>query len=101
MSPPPARPYQICSNCVMDTTDSKITFGADGVCDHCRTYYAQILPHWRTDDRGRQALDAVVARIKQSGAQRDFDCIIGMSGGIDSSYLTYIAKEELGHIPAK
>jgi N-acetyl sugar amidotransferase len=94
-----ARPYQVCRNCVMDTTDSKITFDADGVCDHCRDFFRNIVPHWHTDERGRQALEQQTAEIKRAGEGKPFDCIIGMSGGIDSSYLTYIAKEQLGLRP--
>lgn len=85
--------YQICTNCVMDTSDSKITFDENGVCDHCRTYERQVLPNWHTDERGERELRALVEKIKASGKGKDFDCIIGMSGGIDSSYLTYIATE--------
>lgn len=94
-----AEKYQICTNCVMDTSDTKITFDANGVCDHCNTFYQKIVPCWHTDERGRQALENIVEQIKKSGAGKDFDCIIGMSGGIDSSYLTYIAKEKLGLRP--
>jgi len=83
----------------MDTTDEKIVFDAAGVCDHCRTFRTRILQNWRTDASGRAELDRQVAQIKTAGAGRDFDCIIGMSGGIDSSYLTYLAKEELGLRP--
>lgn len=83
----------------MDTTDSKITFGANGVCDHCNTFYKQILPNWRTDEVSGIALNKIVSRIKAAGVKRDFDCIIGMSGGIDSSYLTYLAKERFGLRP--
>jgi N-acetyl sugar amidotransferase len=93
------RPYQICTKCVMDTSDSRITFDAAGVCDHCRTFERDIAPHWHTDARGRAELDQLVARIKEHGAKREFDCIIGMSGGIDSSYLTYLATRELGLRP--
>lgn len=93
------RPYQICTHCVMDTSDSKITFDAHGVCDHCTTFYEKVLPGWHTDARGRQQLDKLAADIRKAGEGKDFDCIIGMSGGIDSSYLTYIAKEELGLRP--
>lgn len=93
------REYQICSNCVMDTSDSKIVFDDQGVCDHCRTYQAEILPNWHTDARGWEALQVQVAKIKQAGVGKDYDCIIGMSGGIDSSYLTYLAKEKLGLRP--
>lgn len=90
---------QICSNCVMDTTDSKIVFDERGVCDHCNTYYNKTLPNWNTDKRGRLELDKIISRIRKDGRGKDFDCIIGMSGGIDSSYLTYLAKEEFGLRP--
>jgi N-acetyl sugar amidotransferase len=85
--------YQRCARCVMDTTDSKIVFDARGVCDHCLTFDAKVLPKWHTDARGERELREMVARIKLAGRGKDFDCIIGMSGGIDSSYLTYIATE--------
>ena len=91
--------YQICSNCVMDTTDSVIAFDQEGVCDHCRTFYTKIKPNWHTDERGRAELDKLVEKIKKAGEGKDFDCIIGVSGGIDSSYLTYIAKHDLGLRP--
>ena len=91
--------YRICTNCVMDTSDSKIVFDAQGVCDHCNTFYRDTLPNWHTDERGRRELEAMVERIRSAGRGKDFDCIIGMSGGIDSSYLTYIAKEQLGLRP--
>ena len=91
--------YQICTNCVMDTSDSKITFGPDGVCDHCATFYTEVLPNWHVDERGRAELDKIAGEIKAEGAGRDFDCIIGVSGGIDSSYLTYVAKAQLGLRP--
>lgn len=83
----------------MDTTDSMIVFDEKGVCDHCNTFYKQILPNWHNDERDEKALDALVSRIRRAGARKDFDCIIGMSGGIDSSYLTYIAKDQLGLRP--
>ena len=47
------RPYQICTNCVMDTSDSKITFDEKGVCDHCNDFYTNVLPNWHTDEKGR------------------------------------------------
>ncbi len=93
------RPHQICTNCVMDTTDSAIVFDDKGVCDHCNTFYSKVKPNWHTDERGRAALDRMVEKIRADGQGKDFDCIIGMSGGIDSSYLTYAAKELLGLRP--
>lgn len=89
------RPYRICSNCVMDTSDSKISFDSSGVCDHCRTFRDTIQPNWHPDARGRAELDRIADEIRSEGKGKDFDCIIGMSGGIDSSYLTYLVKEEM------
>lgn len=88
-----------CVHCVMDTTDSMIVFDDHGVCDHCNTFKTVTLPGWDTGPRGEAQLDALVDAIKREGAGKDFDCIIGMSGGIDSSYLTYLAKEQMGLRP--
>lgn len=90
---------QVCTQCVMDTTDSAITFDADGVCDHCITFRTQVRPSWRTGPDGEAELSSLVDKIKVAGKGRDFDCIVGMSGGIDSSYLTYVAKEKFGLRP--
>lgn len=86
--------HQICTNCVMDTTDSKIIFNDKGVCDHCNTYYKDILPKWHTDEKGHQALEEIIVKIKKEGEGKDFDCLMGMSGGIDSSYLLYVMVEK-------
>ena len=86
--------YQICKNCVMDTTDSKITFNNEGICDHCQTFYKDIKPKWDTGEKGNQKLLKIVDKIKKEGKNKDFDCIMGMSGGIDSSYLLYMMKEK-------
>lgn len=91
--------YQICNSCVMDTTDSMIVFDENGVCDHCNTFKSVTLPTWDTGTLGQEQLARLVEAIKSEGRGKDFDCIIGMSGGIDSSYLTYIAKEKMGLRP--
>lgn len=90
---------QVCTNCVMDTTDSKIVFDEHGVCDHCRTFYKDIKPHWHPDAAGEAELRKLAEKIKKTGRKRDFDCLIGMSGGVDSSYLTWLAKAKLGLRP--
>jgi len=94
-----ATKYQICSNCIMDTTDPGITFDENGVCDHCHNFYKNILPNWHTDERGWQAIQKVAGKIRKAGLGRPHDCLIGISGGVDSSYLTYTAKEKLGLRP--
>jgi N-acetyl sugar amidotransferase len=94
-----SKPYQVCTTCVMDTTDSTIAFDEQGVCVYCNNFHDVIKPNWYTDARGEQQLMATVEKIKAEGKGKDFDCIIGLSGGLDSSYLTYIAKEKLGLRP--
>ena len=89
------REYKICSHCVMDTTDSKITFDDKGVCDYCNGYYSDILPNWHPDERGMEGLEQIASEIRKKGKGKKYDCIIGLSGGIDSSYLAYIAKEKM------
>lgn len=91
--------HTVCTNCVMDTTDSKIVFDEKGVCDHCNTFYKDIEPKWHPDDKGWAEISKIADDIKKEGEGKDFDCIIGMSGGIDSSYLVYLAKEKLGLRP--
>lgn len=83
----------------MDTTDSNIDFDAGGVCDHCRTFTSTIRPRWDTGATGQARLQAELSKLRRAGRGRDFDCIVGMSGGVDSSYLTYLAKEQFGLRP--
>lgn len=87
------REYQRCSRCVMDTTDSKITFDAQGVCDHCRNFDKKIKPYWKPQENRYDELEKIAAKIRKEGKGKDYDCILGLSGGADSSYLAYIAKE--------
>ena len=86
---------RLCVNCVMDESDSNITFDSDGVCDHCRDYEINTKPSWRPNEEGRSILNDIVAKIKKDGKGRDFDCVMGMSGGADSSYLLHLAVKEL------
>lgn len=83
----------------MDTSDPGIIFDERGWCDHCINYYSNILPHWHTDERGEVELQRIAEQIKQDGKGRSHDCLIGISGGVDSSYLTYLAKEKMGLRP--
>jgi NH3-dependent NAD+ synthetase len=83
----------------MDTTDPNISFNHRGWCDYCENYYNNILPNWHPDERGEKELTIIAEKIKNEGKGRDFDCIIGVSGGTDSSYATYIAKVKLGLRP--
>lgn len=91
--------YQICTQCIMDTSDPKISFDDQGVCDYCNNFKSAIQPNWHTDGRGEKELMALAEKIKANGKGKDFDCIIGLSGGLDSSYAAYIAKEKMGLRP--
>ena len=93
------KPYQVCIHCVMDTSDPKIEFDGEGMCDHCSNFYKRVLPKWQPNEAGMKVLMKKVDQIKRAGAGKDFDCIIGISGGADSSYLTYLAKERLNLRP--
>ena len=91
--------YRICSNCIMDTSDSNITFDNRGWCDYCSNFHSNILPNWHTDARGEQEILRQAEQVKRDGKGRDHDCLLGISGGVDSSYLAYLAKEKLGLRP--
>lgn len=93
------RTYQVCTNCVMDTTDSKIIFDEKGVCDYCNSYYNDILPNWQPNENNESELEKIASQIREAGKGKDYDCILGLSGGTDSSYLAYIAKEKMGLRP--
>jgi N-acetyl sugar amidotransferase len=71
----------------MDTTDPDIAFDEGGVCSHCSGFEREIRPYWKPTADGASELEATLARIREEGAGQPYDCIIGLSGGVDSSYL--------------
>ncbi len=91
--------YQICTRCVMDTSDNNIKFDDNGVCDHCLDFETYVKPKWNTNDSGRKELEKLVGKIKESGKKNDFDCLLGLSGGVDSSYMLHLAVKEFGLKP--
>ena len=93
------RNYQICTNCVMDTSDSRIVFDERGVCDHCNDFNKNVLPNWHTDEKGYRELEGIMHKIKASGKGKEFDCLLGISGGVDSSYMLHLAVKEFGLRP--
>jgi N-acetyl sugar amidotransferase len=82
--------YAVCSSCVMDTSDPRINFDAAGICDHCRDFEKNIVPRWDTGAGGERKLERIVSAIKKAGRGRDFDCLLGISGGVDSSYMLHV-----------
>jgi len=90
---------QICTNCVMDTTDPDIKFDERGVCERCNQYYKDILPSWNYGKGKENELDKIVSEIKEAGKNKKYDCLLGLSGGFDSSYMLHFAIKELGLRP--
>jgi len=83
----------------MDTTDPHISFDEEEFCDHCRNFDKNILPNWHPNEQGERMLNRVIEKIKEGGKGRDHDCLIGISGGLDSSYVTHVAREIFGLRP--
>jgi len=91
--------YEICVQCVMDNSDPEITFDAQGVCSHCENFDKAIKPSWNGGVDNNKSLIAMGDAIKARNRGKDFDCIIGLSGGLDSSYTAYVAVEKMGLRP--
>lgn len=85
--------YQICNRCIMDTTDSFIQFDKKGVCNHCESYDSLVKQRVLTDYKSYWTLEAIREKIKKDGEGKRYDCIIGLSGGVDSSYVAYLVKK--------
>lgn len=82
-----SRSYRMCTTCVMDTTDPEITFDEEGRCSYCTGFDEKIRPFWKPTPEGRQELETILANIREYGRGKPYDCIIGLSGGVDSSYV--------------
>ena len=80
---------QICIKCVMDTSDSKITFDENGICYHCNNFYTNVKPIWDKNLNSPSILNKIIDDIRSNNKEHDFDCILGLSGGIDSSFLLH------------
>lgn len=83
--------YRRCVACIMDTTDPFITFDADGRCNHC-ALVDKLKLQWNPEG-DPEALEKLVERIRRDGRGLDYDVIMGLSGGVDSSYAVYLAKQ--------
>lgn len=83
--------YQICTECVMDTSDPNITFDKDGVCTHTRRYKKRIESLKKLNLYSKENFDSILLDIKKEGKGKKYDCVIGVSGGVDSSYMLYQA----------
>lgn len=85
--------YQCCTKCVMDTSDPEIIFNQDGVCNHCLDFDERAKREWFPNDEGRRKWEILVQQMKAEGKGKEYDCILGLSGGVDSSYLAIKVHE--------
>lgn len=85
--------YNICTRCVMDTSDNQINFDAEGICNHCRQFDEITSKGWFPNEEGGKRLAAIIEQIRISEKNKEYDCIIGLSGGIDSSYMALKVHE--------
>lgn len=87
------REYQQCNRCVMDTSDPDIVFDQNGVCNHCTEFFDHISKQVYQGLESDVKLEKLIEKVKQKGTNKKYDCIIGVSGGVDSIYLSYLAKQ--------
>lgn len=92
-------PYQICTKLVLDTNYPGIHFDNDGICGQYYDFHQKVKPKWKTGPDGMRQLEQVVEKIKHTGKARDFDCIMGLSGGADSSYMLHVMVSKYGLRP--
>lgn len=86
--------YKICSHCVMDTTDKKIHFDEKSVCDRCNDYEQRIVKWWNYGRGHEEELNQILNKIRESGKGKKYDCLLGLSGGLDSCYLLHKAVKD-------
>lgn len=93
------RPYRICTRCIMDTSDPEIEFDAAGVCNHCRAYDRTVAREVVRGEAGMSRLMSHAEEIRKAGKGKRYDCVLGLSGGIDSSFVAYLARKKMGLRP--
>ncbi|MBQ0063361.1 MAG: N-acetyl sugar amidotransferase [Prevotella sp.] len=88
-----------CNHCVMDTSDPDLKFDEKGICTRCNEFESRIVPMWNYGKGRENELNAMIQKIKRAGKGKEYDCIIGLSGGFDSSYMLHMAVREWGLRP--
>ena len=91
--------YQACTCCVMDNADEDLIFDDEGICNRCNEFKTRILPEWNYGKGHEKELEDLISKIKRKGKNKKYDCILGLSGGLDSSYMLHLAVKEWGLRP--
>jgi asparagine synthetase B (glutamine-hydrolysing) len=91
--------YRICNRCVMDSSDPDIQFDDNGFCNHCSNALKRINHLYSDKNRNKDKLDEIVKKVKSEGLGNKYDCLIGLSGGVDSSSLAYVLVKQFGRDP--
>lgn len=89
----PDRPYQICTRCVMDTSDPDIVFDEKGICNHCTAFIQRQQNRGYVKGESEAQFQQYVEVMKNYGKGKPYDCIVGISGGVDSCYVAYLCKQ--------
>jgi N-acetyl sugar amidotransferase len=84
---------RICTRCIYDERTASISFDENGVCNYCRQIDFLTAQYGTGTDSGKDKLNVIIEQIKRDGAGKSYDCVIGVSGGTDSSYMVYLAKQ--------
>ncbi len=84
----------ICTKCIMDYSDPDIKFNDEGVCNHCLRYESLVSSRVFDGIEGEKELNSLINKIKKEGKNKDYDCLIGVSGGVDSTYVAYLLKKK-------
>ena len=87
------RKYKICSRCVMDTSDCDIEFDKTGKCNNCRDFEKVLAQSKYPKQEALANLNSLIEQIKSKGRNKDFDCLVGISGGVDSCYTAYLCHK--------
>lgn len=88
--------FQICKSCIMDTSDPKISFDKNGICDHCENFYKNIKNTINIDQKKKiEDLEKKIININKSTNKENYNCLVGLSGGVDSSYLVHLVVKKL------
>jgi N-acetyl sugar amidotransferase len=90
----PEKKYQICSKSVMDNiADPDITFDENGICNYYYLFQERAKLRLFDTEKDKNKLNEIVSKIKETGRTHEYDCIIGVSGGVDSTYVAYLVKQ--------